>query len=128
MFKKTKVHEVKRERKKALFFREISVLIQKLSADEPAILSVYVTRVDLSADTGICYVYFASFKDQDDFRDALEILKLYKPSMRSVLAKSLKLRYAPNLIFLFDEKKEKVQRMEELLEQIHGELEEEESD
>ena len=122
MLKKPKSHEIKREKKKALYLREISSLIQKISIDEPKVLKVYVTRVDLSADSGICYVYFSCFNDKNDFKDALEILKLYKPSMRSVLGKSLKLRYAPDLVFLYDEKKEKVQKMEELLEKVHEEL------
>lgn len=128
MLKKPKSHEIKREKKKALYLREISSLIQKISIDEPSVLQVYVTRIDLSADTGICYVYFSSFKDKNAFKEALEVLKLYKPSMRSVLGKSLKLRYAPDLIFLYDEKKEKVQKMEELLEKVHEELGEEEEE
>ncbi|MFH1644260.1 MAG: 30S ribosome-binding factor RbfA [bacterium] len=125
---RTRLSEIKREKKKALFLREVSSFIQKISQDEPVVLKVFVTRVELSADSGICYIYFAGFNGKKDFDEALEILKLYKPSMRSVLAKSLKLRYAPDLVFRFDEKQEKVQKMEELLEKIHEELGEEDED
>ena len=120
---KSKAHEIKRERKKALFLREVSTLIQKISEDEPAVRNVYVTRVELSADTGICYVYFSCYVDKADFKEALDVLKLYKPSMRSFLAKSLSLRYAPNLVFLYDEKKEKIQKIDQLLDEVHQELE-----
>jgi len=122
---KSKAHEIKRERKKALFFREIVSLIQKISEDEANVRKVYVTRVELSADTGICYIYLFSYTDKSVFKDALEVLKLYKPSIRSFLAKSLKLRYAPDLVFLYDEKKEKIQKMNQLLDEVQQELEEE---
>jgi len=122
---KSKAHEIKRERKKALFFREISSLIQKISEDEPVVRNIYVTRVELSADTGICYVYFSVHTDKSEFKDALEVLKLYKPSMRSFLAKSLSLRYAPDLVFLYDEKREKIQKIDQLLYDVQKELEEE---
>ena len=122
MLRKSKVGEVKRERKKSLFLREISKLVQKISLDEKVIASVYVNRVDLSADTGILYVYFASYTDKEAFDKALPFLKLYKPSMRKFLAGALKLRYAPNLVFLFDEKKEKVRKIESLLDKVHEEL------
>lgn len=121
-------HDIKREQKKALFLREISTIIQALSQDEKDISKVYVTRVDLSADTGICFVYFATYPDaqQSDpakvFESVFPILKLYKPSMRSTLASTIKMRYTPNLVFLFDKTKEKERKINDLLDKVHEDL------
>ncbi len=123
------INEIKRARKKSLFLRKISELVQSLSAEDAAVAAAFITRVELSSDTGICYIYFSSFPDpsglssQEVFDKALEKLKLYKPSMRKALSKMLHGRYVPDLIFLFDEKREKVGRINELLSKVHEEVE-----
>ena len=116
--KKTKVHDIKREKKKSLFFREMSSLVQSISQDELAVAGVYVTRVELSADTGICFVYLSTFKEKEYFDKALDILKLYKPSMRSELSNRICSRYTPNIVFKYDEAKEKERHMHDILDKI----------
>lgn len=117
--------DIKREKKKSLFFRELSVLIHKITVSEPDVAAVYISRVDLSADSGIIYVYFASMREpsKELFEKALAKLKLYKPSIRKALAQSLQSRYTPNLLFLFDENAEKVRNINELLDKAQKELE-----
>jgi ribosome-binding factor A len=114
---------VKREQKTALFLREISSLIQNLSQDEPKLSKIYVSRVELSKDYKICYVYFSTYTDKKDFDEALEILKLYKPSLRRALAQVVVGKYTADLKFLYDESKEKERRMHELLDKIAQEQE-----
>lgn len=125
MITKPRVSQIKRARKKSIFLHEISSLVQKISLDEPQIAKVYVSRIELSSDAGILYIYFASYSSKEEFDKALGKLKLYKPSMRKFLAGALKLRYAPDLVFLFDEKKEKVRKIDDLLEKVHKELDKE---
>jgi ribosome-binding factor A len=121
MIKKSRASEVKREQKKSLYLQEISALVRQIALDEPALSSLFVTRVELSRDTGICYVYFSTHTDKKAFDEGLEILKLYKPSMRKTLAQTLRARYVPNLVFLYDEAKEKERRVTELLDKISRE-------
>ncbi len=143
---KERTSTIKREQKKTLLFKELSYLHQELAQDEPDIAHIYITRVDLSADTGICYVYFAEYPntgihdekhdEQEDnaiknkaskkshelFEKALEVLKLYKPSIRKALAKAIKSRYVPDIVFLYDEKKDKTRKLDEILNQVSDEL------
>ncbi len=116
--------DIKREKKKALYMKELAVLAQALSQEEQAVADVYVSRVDLSADSGICYVYFASFIQDGEsaFARALEVLKLYKASMRKELARAIHGRYVPDLVFLYDEKKEKERRINDLLDKVQEEI------
>lgn len=120
MYKKNS-HNVKREQKTAFLLKEISALVRQITSDESELSSLFVTRVELSKDTGICYVYFSTYTDRKAFDDGLKILKLYKPSMRKALADAMQARYVPNLFFRYDESKEKERRMTSLLDKIKEE-------
>ena len=113
---------IKREQKKSLYFREISSLIQALAQDEPSLSKVFVTRVDLSPDNGMCTVYFGIYTDKAAFKDALGILILYKPSLRTALGKKISARHVPDLLFRFDETKEKERHLHEILDRVTEEL------
>ncbi len=127
---KSTISDVKRERKKSLFLRELSAFIDVIAQEQPAVREVYLSRIDLSADGGICYLYFAAIAPIDGdqaaaearFLVALEVLKLYRPSLRRNLAAGLQARYTPDLMFLFDENREKIDRINELLDQVSQEL------
>lgn len=130
MFIKSAAPDIKREKKKAIYLRELSIFLDVLAQDEPSLREVFLSRVDLSADCGLCYLYFAALPNNETteeqkkslFKTALETLKLYKPSLRKNLAQQIKSRYTPDLIFLYDEKKEKIDRINELLDKVHEEL------
>lgn len=116
--------EIKREKKKSLFLREITRLVQDLSTDNPMVAQAYVTRVDFSADYGMVYVYFATFNEcsEEAFNKVLEQLKLYKPSMRKALAARIPSRYTPDLVFFYDKTKEKEIKINQLLDKVSQEL------
>ena len=128
MYKSTAA-DVKRERKKSVYLRELSSLIELIAQDHQPVRDVYLSTVDLSADGGICYLYFASVTPvngdqqalEDIFQRALDVLKLYKPSLRKALAQSLQARYTPDLLFLLDKPREKVDRINQLLDQVRQE-------
>jgi ribosome-binding factor A len=89
---------------------------------------MYFTRIELSEDGSVCYVYCAFLnaesaeQGQALFEEARELLVLYKGSMRTALAGALSARYVPQLRFVFDEKKEKEQRINDLLNHVGAEL------
>jgi ribosome-binding factor A len=111
----------KKDRRMSFFLREISSFIQKISMDEPKLLSVYPTRVKFSDGEGMCYVYFSSHNGEEGFLEALEVLKLYKPSMRKALAKMRSARYTPDLYFRYDKELDEVRHMENVLDEIKKE-------
>jgi ribosome-binding factor A len=116
--KKPGKFNIKREQKKSFLFRELSALVHEITIEEPKLSSLFVTRVEMSRDSGILYVYFSSHKDKADFDTGLELLKLYKPSVRKALAEALASRYVPDLVFRYDESKEKERHINALLDKI----------
>jgi ribosome-binding factor A len=122
------LREIKREKKKSLFFREISQLVQMISESEPSVARVYVTKVDFTDDFSICYAYLSTYAVFSEviFDEALVKLKLYKPSIRKELASRINPRYTPDVIFLYDKAKEKQSRIDTLLDKVRDDLHSEE--
>jgi ribosome-binding factor A len=116
--------DIKKERRKSLFFREMTQLIRELAEKESIIAEIFVSQVDISPNSGVCYVYFSTYKEpgEEVFNKSLETLKLYKPSLRSGFAKRVQTRYAPELVFIYDKAKEKERRINDLLNKVQTEL------
>jgi ribosome-binding factor A len=112
---------IKQSQREAQFHREISQLLRETALDDSRLNGIFINRVSLSADGGICTLYFYSLQGEAHYNQVLDILKLYKPSLRRALAKRLNRRYTPELIFRYDTLFEKQQRIEELFEKIKDE-------
>ena len=106
---KSRVSTIKREQKKSFYLHELSALVRRIAIDEPKLSYLFVTRVELSRDKSKCHLYFSTHTDKSAFDEGLEVLKLYKPSIRKALADSMKTRYVPDLVFRYDFSKENFQ-------------------
>lgn len=113
---------IKRSQRSSLYFKEFSVLYQRLVQDHPELAGLFVNRIELSPDGGMCTVFFYCPEGEESFKKHLEALKLYKPSIRKSLASVIKKRRTPDLQFKFDSKFEKHQELEHLLETVSKEL------
>ena len=58
------------------------------------------------------------YPSKDIFSELLPELKFYKPSMRKALAGIIQKRYTPDIKFLFDENREKVDHVNTLLDKV----------
>jgi ribosome-binding factor A len=112
------VRSIKQSKKESLFYQELSTLFMKVAFDEPLFHGLTLNRVALSADGGICFMFFYTAGGKEAFEKLMPKLILYKPSLRKALAHSINSRYTPELVFRFDEQFEKQQRIEELLSKI----------
>lgn len=110
--------DIKKAQKESLLLREISGLLLQAGMDDPRLQKVGVSRVSLSDDKGTCTVFFYTSQGKKAFEEILEILKLYKPSLRAALAKKIRGRYTPNLVFRFDDQIEKSEKMNALFQQL----------
>jgi len=117
MYKKS-VQSVKRAQKEAQIAREIANLFLQVVRDNKELEGLFVNHVKLSADAGICTVFFYTPDGKESFDKKLPLLILYKPSLRKALSQSLNLRYTPDLIFRYDAQGDKQREVEELLNKI----------
>lgn len=117
----SRVSDIKRAQKEKLLFRELSQLFLQLTLDDSRLRSISLNRVKLSPDKSLCTVYFYTPEGQEKFKEALEVLKLYRPSMRKAIAARIEARYTPDLRFLYDDSYEKQEQLDQLLEKVKKE-------
>lgn len=117
----TKISKIKHAQKTSFYLREISDLFLKISLDEIALQELYVTRVELSSDKSFCTVFFHTPTGKEGFEKAKQILILYKPSLRSALAKSSHSRYTPDLRFAYDAGIDHQNKIEDLFSKLDSE-------
>ena len=83
--------------------RELAQLIQ-LEMKDPRLGMVTVSAVDISRDLAFAdiYVSFLGLDDQDQIDESLQVLKKAAGFLRSQLARSIRMRFTPQLRFHFD--------------------------
>src|SRR5579871_1389394 len=113
--------EIKKAQKESYFFREISQFFHQIVIDDARLSGMFINRVSLSSDGGTCVVLFLANNGKTEFEEKLSTLILYKPSLRTALAKTSHGRYTPNLIFRYDEDQEKVEKINRLLDKLKEE-------
>ena len=117
----SKVSAIKKAQKESQLLREISTLYFQASADDTRLQNVTITKVELADNKGTCKVFFYTPEGEKSFKELLEIIKLYKPSLRKALAASLNGRYTPDIFFVYDQQQGTQIRVETLIEKIKGE-------
>ncbi len=112
---------IKQAQRESYLLREISSLYMRIAQDTPALQGVYIVKAELSSDGSTCTVYFHSNQGQDHYEQIKDTLILYKPSIRTALAKTSSSRYVPQLIFRYAEGVEQQQRVNDLIENLKKE-------
>lgn len=93
---------------------ELSILLVQRARD-PKLSDVSISRVEISDDLRQAKIYYTVLGDSRKSVRVQGSLDNAAGFMRSHLAKTLNLRFTPALRFWYDEKAEKVQEIENLL-------------
>jgi ribosome-binding factor A len=102
----------------SLIKEELSVLFQRnFSMSEYGFLTV--TDVVMSPDLKVAKVYISIYGDEARKNKSLTMLEAQKPSIRSMLGHSIRLRYTPEILFYLDETVERAVRLEGIFRKIH---------
>lgn len=97
------------------FKKEISLLIPTLK--DPRIDSfLSVMRVDVTNDLSYAKVYIGSISGSSRAKEACEVLKSAAGHLRSELAKVLRIRKIPELIFIPDDSAEYAEKIDSIIE------------
>ena len=103
-----------------LLKKEISTIILKEIKD-PRLQNINITAVKVSDDIGIATVFYTligqSIKKEESNINH-QVLKKLSGMLRSKLAKKIKIRRVPRIIFKFDESIEYSQNIETLLKNL----------
>lgn len=113
-----KQSDIRRARKEALFFKEVSKFFLRITMDDPGLSGLYINSVKLSPDKSSCSVFFISENGPEDFEKRLPNLILYKPALRKAISQSIPSRYTPQLVFKYDAQFEKQRKLEALFDRL----------
>ncbi len=120
------------ERISELVQRKLAEIIQLEIKDPRLPRFVTVSHVNVTDDMAIAKVYVTVLGDKSQGSVAVDVLNNAASYLRTVLARSIKLRTVPKLIFVFDEALEYGNRLSRLIDDanigLSSEHDEEESD
>lgn len=108
----------RRQRRVAeLIHRELSLLLMREVRD-PRLAEVTITEVRVTPDLMIAQIYFTVLGDKDARQEAVAALGRASGFLRTKLAKQVRLRLVPELVFELDESAVYGRRIDELLDEI----------
>ena len=116
-----RVRNIKHAQRESFLRHEIAQFFSQIIADEPSLQTLYINRVQLSSDRGLCTVLFAAADGQEEFNEKRATLILYKPSIRKALATVMQSRYTPEIVFRYDKGFEKQRTVNELIDRLKHE-------
>ena len=111
------------ERVNALLRREISELIQHQAKDPRLDTFVTVTQVETSPDLKYAKVFVSSIQGRQEAQKTLQALAAASGFLRRELSRTLRLRYIPDLTFLWDDSIEHGDHILRLIDQVSEERE-----
>jgi ribosome-binding factor A len=76
---------------------------------------VTISGVEVSGDLGVAKIYFSVFGSEAECAQAVQVIDEQKKFLRQEVAKNVRLRLVPELVFVLDETPQKAARISELL-------------
>lgn len=107
--------------------QELAVLLLS-KVRNPKLGEVHISRVEVTDDLKIARIYFTLLAGKSRAAAAEKALIQARGFMRSHIARTLNLRYTPELQFRYDDTVEKVAQVESLFQEIENERKERDED
>lgn len=98
--------------------REVSSIIAK-EVKDPRLGMISITDVNVSRDLSWAKVYYSQLGGEEERANTLEGLNRAKGFVRTELAKRLRVRHTPEIIFQFDPSLEQGAKMDALFRTLH---------
>ncbi len=102
---------------------ELSILLVSKVRDQK-LSDVSISRVEVTDDLKLARIFYTIFEGAKNRGQVQKSLDKAKGFMRSHLAKTMNMRYTPELQFRYDDKADKVRELEELFQEISDERKE----
>ena len=107
--------------------REIGFILQTEVSD-PRLEFVTILNADTSRDLRHAKVYYSVLGPEQKVKGAQQSLERARGHIRKMVGQRMKMRYTPELIFIYDQSAEYNARIEETLKEIHEQVQENRSD
>ncbi|HHT72504.1 MAG TPA: 30S ribosome-binding factor RbfA [Firmicutes bacterium] len=98
--------------------RAVSDIISRQVKD-PRLGMVSITDVDLSRDFSVAKIFFSVLGDEQAIQDSLAGLNNAKGFIRTELARRVRMRHTPEIVFVYDESLERGARINAILRELN---------
>ena len=102
---------------------ELADMSERGEIKDPRVDFVTFTEVDLSRNLRHAKIYFSTLGDDKKIKDTTDGLNSAKGYIRSALAQKIRIKYMPEIEFIFDDTVRSSARISKLLHDIHEEEE-----
>jgi len=113
-----KQSDIRRAKKESLYYKEISSFFLRIALDDSNLNGLHLNSVKLSPSKTVCIALFYCNGGEQEFKEKIPSLILYKPAMRKALSQNISSRYTPELVFKYDKQFEKQQKIEDLFNKL----------
>jgi ribosome-binding factor A len=101
---------------------QISMIVQK-DLHDPRVGFITITRVDTSPDLRSASIYFTAMHDKNPADYTLKALKASRGFIRSQLAKRIRIKFIPQITFVWDVSEIETNRIDEIIDMLYKEKE-----
>ncbi len=115
--------EQKRSHRVAEAIRNELAMLAISKVQDPRLHNVSISRVEVNDDLSLAQVFFTVLGEIGEAKEAEKGLQRAKGFMRSHIARTLNLRFTPDIHFRYDNVVEKVAELEEIFQEIANERE-----
>jgi ribosome-binding factor A len=116
-------NEQKRSSRVAEAIRNELAMLVISKVQDPRLHNINISRVEVNDDLSLAHIFFTVLGDSQEIKGAEKGLQRAKGFMRSHIARTLNLRFTPDLHFRYDNIVEKVSELEEIFQEIANERE-----
>ncbi len=100
---------------------ELVTLILESEVQDPRLMSVNITRVQVSGDLRYAKIFVSAREDERESKEMMDALGRAARYFRRRLAESMDMRFVPEIRFQLDHSIEKGERFLQVLEQVQAE-------
>jgi len=99
---------------------QIGLILQR-DINDPSIGFVTITGVDVSPDLKQADVYFTTLAKDESFEETMNGLRRAEGFVRKLIGKRIRIKFTPDIHFIYDDSGKTDSRIDEIIERIHKE-------
>jgi len=111
---------IRPERVARLIQKGIAEIITR-ELEEPQFGLITIHDVTITSDLREARIFYSTFGTVEQIRESRLAIERLIPQIRHLLGQRVRLRYTPNLSFIYDETPEKAERIETIFRRLHEE-------
>ena len=105
-YRRERVQDLLREEISSILFRDLK---------DPGLGFITIFEVKMTEDLKLARVLFSCYGDEEVRQSTIEALKRSRGFVKHLIGQRVKLKYTPDIEFIYDDRLDRISRIEEIL-------------